>query len=118
MSFEIISPFKATVFGNKVNDEAIYHTLNYVYNIMLNKPEIFDESKINYKEFFEDLIFGLESNEVQFYFAQEDIQDAVRDCLRYAKKFEEIQFWVYESDYGFESMNEKIKNGAYLLKNA
>lgn len=118
MSFEIITPFRATVFGNKVNDEVIYHTLNYVYNIMLNNSEIFDESKINFKEFFSDLNDALENNNAQFHFSQEESEQELYNCLNSAQSFDELEFWYFDTDIGFEQMNEKIKNGAYLIKNA
>lgn len=118
MSFEIITPFKATVFGVETDNQAVFNSVSYLHDTMLEKPEVFDEQKINIGALVGDLLMAFENIHLKTDYSQSELETELYQCIVRADSFDELGFQVYESDRHFEHINEKIADGAYLLKNA
>lgn len=116
VDFEVISDFKATVYGVEVTEPLIFNTLKSLKECMLKNPKVFN-NKINYSELFKDLTNALTKIKSHLHFGQSEITDELCRALRDVKSFDEIGFWLFDSDHGFEFINAKIAYGDYLIKN-
>lgn len=116
MSFEVITPFKGKVFGVETDDHTTFNSVSYLHDEMLDRPEIFDES-INIGALVVDLMHAFEDQFYKTDFSQAELENELSGCINIAESFSELKFDVFGSDKHFADINEKIKNGDYLLKN-
>ncbi len=118
MSFEVITPFKGKVFGVETNDHTTFNSVSFLHDEMLNRSNIFDEN-VNMAELVIDLMHAFERQFYKTDFSQAEIENELLNCINNAKSFSKLRFAVFNcGEYFFTDVNEKIKNGDYLVKNA
>lgn len=117
MSFEVITPFKGKVFGVETNDHTTFNSVSFLHDEMLNRSNIFDEN-VNMAELVIDLMHAFERQFYKTDFSQAELENELSGCIKNTTSFSELRFEVFNDDHHFADINEKIKNGAYLVKNA
>lgn len=115
MSFEIITPFKATVFGIETNSQVAFDSVSYLHDAILGKPGVFDEQKIDIGSLVGDLLIGFENIHMKTDYSQSELETELYHCINLADSFDGLNFQVFGSDHCFKHINEKIKSGVYLL---
>ncbi len=117
MDFEVISDFKGKVFGVEIDNQAIYDSMTYLYDVMTDdRPDIFDD-KINIGQLVIDLMHAFKRQFYKTDCTDIDIENELAGCISSPDIFSELRFEVFNSDLYFTDINEKIKNGDYLIKN-
>lgn len=111
--------FIGSVFGRKTHLVALFDTMGILYQSMLSHEDsIFgrdDKPSIEFDKFMPDLMDAIlyfwESNSVGL----ADITDELRDYIDACENIKALQFSVYGDQGGFETLNQNIKDGKYLL---
>ena len=117
MDFEVVSDFKGKVFGVEIDNQAIYDSMTYLYDVMTDdRSDIFDD-KINIGELVIDLMHAFKRQFYKTDCSDSDIENELAGCISLPDSFSELRFEVFNSDLYFADINDKIKNGDYLIKN-
>lgn len=114
--FKMISDFKGEIFGVATDNQAVFISMSFLHDVMLERPDIFDD-KINIGELVIDLMEVFERLLYKTELSDTEIENELLNCIERADSFSELRFEVFYCDYYFSDINEKIKNGGYLIKN-
>ena len=114
MCFNLITDFKGEIFGVKTNNQAIFNSMSFLYDEMLERSDIFNDN-IAIKDFIIDLLNAFERQYDKEDISINDIEEQLLICINGTGSFSELEFEVFGDSSYFVDINEKIKNVEYLI---
>ncbi|MDD7411023.1 hypothetical protein [Fusobacterium gastrosuis] len=112
MESKVIQEFIGEINGFKINDKNIYNAVEYLGEAIENKF-----GKVFNKEFIPALASTIERMEDKYSeFSFRELENSFSNSIEKAKKFKEIKFEYYGSDWKIETLNKELSEGKYLDK--